>query len=216
MRGLFLCYCVSESLTRVEIEMAADRSTSPEELADAVANLPFHPEQLTASAILARLPVGFKPSNCLVVDESFSPMLYHAFASLLCDIPMFVVTQNSKDIVPAPGQTTIGFTHAPSVDSLYDSKELGVPKNFGLVILIVIDLKQALPYIKQTIDQYTEPSGLVIAAYRSGNECVKDLRMPGLRLVYPQRFANILYPCQPSIVLIENRRDKKIPLRSNK
>ncbi len=177
----------------------------------------FHRDQIRALTILARLPIGFFPKDCLVIDEITSPMLYQATTCLLSNIPIFVVTHDSDSIKSEKG--SLGYITASSLrrvielrkkakDLLHSTNDIeSYHEKFQLIVFIAKAIMPVLPVIAKVINARLPQSGVVIIVTEETGSSIDRIStaFSGFRLLPRPQLMDLLLPSKETIIVLTNQ-----------
>lgn len=194
---------------------------------ESIADEAFHTDQIRASTIISRLPAGFFPTDCLVIDEGTSPILYKTFATLINCVPMFVVTPGSATIKPEKG--LLGYIAAPNLKAAIELREKEselLPTKvktraktgktsgkgdvkFHVIIFIAKEASPVLPIISKIITERLKPGGAAILCSADSRQVVDSFRamLPSLRITTSTPFMNYLLPSEEIILMTSAQKE---------
>jgi hypothetical protein len=196
-----------------------------------IADSVFHVDQIRASAILSRLPSGFLPTDCLVIDEGASPILYKTISTLINCVPMFVVTPGAASIKSDKGllgyipvltlKTAIelcekeAFLISPKVGKRELSKGKAKTKaskpniRFHLIIFLAKEASPVLSIITKIIIERLKPGGAAIIYASDAKQAVDPMKasIPLFRIIASAPFMNYLLPSVEIIAAISTQKE---------
>lgn len=200
-------------------EASVKAKTTKKELQIPNLNAMHNPAHIKASIILSRLPVSSalrSPQDVLIVSEEFSLDLFDAFAILLNNVKIYIVTPYKEEVKPRTNHATLGYVLAHTLnDALASRAKLTPPLSkgkkskivksetiesggFDLIICIAKDGAKVMRAAKKVIDGYLRTDGAALMSCPDDIVGIPD----SYHILQPSEYIRLLFNTEDTIITI--------------